>query len=141
VEQVTVESGSGVIDTNSIPTQPELPQALRIALATGQLRRPLGDTLRPLLDLFADGEYQLSGPGRPAEDRNLTPSADWPPADVSRVGYYRTAIRSGHRPVAVVLAVVLETGDATVILDGHHKVAAYREENVLPQLLVISTLS
>jgi hypothetical protein len=141
VEQVTVESGSGVIDTNSIPTQPELPQALRIALATGQLRRPLGDTLRPLLDLFADGKYQLSGPGRPAEDRYLTPSADWPPADVSRIGYYRTAIRSGHRPVAVVLAVVLEAGDATVILDGHHKVAAYREENILPQLLVISTLS
>lgn len=140
MEQVTVDSGSGVIDTNSIPTQPELPQALRIALATGQLRRPLGDTLRPLLDLFADGKYQLSGPERQAEDRYLTPSADWPPTDVSRVGYYRTAIRGGHRPVAVVLAVALETGEATVILDGHHKIAAYREEKVSPQLLVISTL-
>ncbi|WP_410656074.1 hypothetical protein [Amycolatopsis sp. lyj-112] len=137
MEQVKVDGGTGVIDTNSVPAQPELPQSLRIALATGQMRRPLGDTLRPLLDLFADGKYQVSGPERLAEDRFLTPSADWPPADVSRVGYYRTAIKSGHRPVAI----VLETGDAAVILDGHHKIAAYREEAILPHLLIISSLS
>ncbi len=137
MEQVTIDGGSGVIDTNSVPTQPELPQALRIALATGQLRRPLGDTLRPLLDLFEDGKYQLTGPERLEEDRYLTPSSGWPPTDVSRVGYYRTAIQSGHRPVAV----VLETGGATVILDGHHKIAAYREEEILPHLLIISALS
>ncbi len=136
MEQVTVDGGTGVIDTNSIPVQPELPQSLRIALATGQMRRPLGDTLRPLLDLFTDGEYQVTGPERLVEDRFLTPSAGWPPTDVSRVGYYRTAIKSGHRPVAV----VLETGEATVILDGHHKIAAYREEEVLPHLLIISAL-
>ncbi|MGY6657449.1 hypothetical protein NQK81_23845 [Amycolatopsis roodepoortensis] len=137
MEQVKVDGGTGVIDTNSVPTQPELPQSLRIALATGQMRRPLGDTLRPLLNLFADGEYQVAGPERLAEDRYLTPSADWPPADVSRVGYYRTAIKSGHRPVAV----VLETTDAAVILDGHHKIAAYREEAILPHLLIISPLN
>jgi hypothetical protein len=34
----------------------ELPQSLRIALATGQLRRPLATTLGPVLDLLVDGD-------------------------------------------------------------------------------------
>jgi len=86
---------------------------LRIALATGQLRRPLATTLGPVLDLLVDGDYRVSGPERLPEDQLLTPTDVWPPSDEARVGYYRTAIRTGHRPVAVVLA----DHDRELILD------------------------
>ena len=111
---------------------PELSQSLRIALATGQLRRPLAETLRELLDLLVDGRYQVSGPERrPGDD--LVATTGWPPADEARVAYYRTAIRSGHRPVAVVLA-----GARSLIVDGHHKIAAYRAEGVTASVVQIS---
>ncbi|MEC3977020.1 hypothetical protein [Amycolatopsis sp. H20-H5] len=135
MEQVTVSGGTGVIDTNSAVTKPELPQALGIALATGQLRRPLVQTLRPLLDLLADGPYRIDGPERLEDERVLTPTGGWPPPDTTRVEYYRTAIQSGHRPVAV----LLEAGDQGLILDGHHKIAAYRAEEVSPSVLRISS--
>jgi hypothetical protein len=134
VEQVTVSGGKGVLGANSAISQPDVPQALSIALATGQLRRPLAETLRPLLDLLADGEYRVEGPERLADERVLTPTGGWPPADTTRVDYYRTAIQSGHRPVAV----LLETGETGLILDGHHKIAAYRAENVPPSVVRIA---
>jgi hypothetical protein len=133
VEQVTISGGTGFLDVNT-RARAELPQSLRIALATGQLRRPLATTLGPVLDLLVDGDYRVSGPERLAEDRELTPTDVWPPPDEARVGYYRTAIRTGHRPVAVVLA-----GDESeLILDGHHKIAAYRAEEVAPAVVRIT---
>jgi hypothetical protein len=137
VEQVTVSGGNGVIETNSAVSQPELPQSLSIALATGQLRRPLAETLRPVLDLLADGAYRIDGPERLDDERVLTPTGGWPPPDITRVDYYRTAIASGHRPVAV----LLETGETGLILDGHHKIAAYRAEKVLPSVVRIAEIS
>ncbi|WP_328605180.1 hypothetical protein OG943_34885 [Amycolatopsis sp. NBC_00345] len=107
-------------------------QSLRIALATGQLRRPLTETLRELLDLLVDGRYQVSGPERLPDD-DLVATAGRPAADEARVAYYRTAIRSGHRPVAVVLA-----GARALIVDGHHKIAAYRAEGVTASVVRIS---
>ncbi|MEQ0559229.1 hypothetical protein ABJI51_09125 [Amycolatopsis sp. NEAU-NG30] len=133
MEQVTISGGTGFLDVNT-RVRAELPQSLRIALATGQLRRPLATTLGPVLDLLVDGDYRVSGPERPAEERELTPTDTWPPSDEARVGYYRTAIRTGHRPVAVVLA----DGDRELILDGHHKIAAYRAEAVAPAIVRIA---
>jgi hypothetical protein len=147
VEQVTVTGGKGLLAPDAgaaalsagadRPQHPpgalvDLSQSLRIALATGQLRRPLAETLRELLDLLVDGRYQVSGPERrPGDD--LVATTGWPPADEARVAYYRTAIRSGHRPVAVVL-----TGARALIVDGHHKIAAYRAEGVAASVVQIS---
>jgi len=133
VEQVTISGGTGFLDVNA-RARAELPQSLRIALATGQLRRPLATTLGPVLDLLVDGDYRVSGPERLPEDQELTPTDAWPPSDEARVGYYRTAIRTGHRPVAVVLA----DGERELIIDGHHKIAAYRAEEVAPAVVRIT---
>ncbi|MEU0789506.1 hypothetical protein ABZ342_05520 [Amycolatopsis sp. NPDC005961] len=133
MEKVTISGGTGFLDVNA-RARAELPQSLRIALATGQLRRPLATTLGPVLDLLVDGDYRVSGPERLAEDQLLTPTDVWPPSDEARVGYYRTAIRTGHRPVAVVLA----DGDRELIIDGHHKIAAYRAEEVAPAIVRIT---
>ncbi len=133
MEQVTISGGAGFLDVNA-GARAELPQSLRIALATGQLRRPLAATLGPVLDLLVDGDYRVSGPERLPEGRQLTPTDTWPPSDESRVGYYRTAIRTGHRPVAVVLA----DGERELIIDGHHKIAAYRAEEVAPAVVRIT---
>jgi hypothetical protein len=133
VEQVTISGGTGFLDVNA-RARAELPQSLRIALATGQLRRPLATTLGPVLDLLVDGDYRVSGPERVPAGQELTPTDAWPPSDEARVGYYRTAIRTGHRPVAVVLA----GGERELIIDGHHKIAAYRAEEVAPAVVRIT---
>ncbi|KDO12300.1 hypothetical protein [Amycolatopsis mediterranei] len=133
MEQVTISGGTGFLDVNA-RARAELPQSLRIALATGQLRRPLATTLGPVLDLLVDGDYRVSGPERLPADQELTPTDAWPPSDEARVGYYRTAIRTGHRPVAVVLA----GGENELIIDGHHKIAAYRAEEVAPAVVRIT---
>ncbi|WP_410595808.1 hypothetical protein [Amycolatopsis sp. lyj-23] len=133
MEQVTISGGTGFLDVNA-RARAELPQSLRIALATGQLRRPLATTLGPVLDLLVDGDYRVSGPERLPSGQELTPTDAWPPSDEARVGYYRTAIRSGHRPVAVLLA----DGERELIIDGHHKIAAYRAEEVAPAVVRIS---
>ncbi|WP_335645123.1 hypothetical protein [Amycolatopsis albispora] len=148
------------------PVRPEVADRLRIALATGQIRRPLTETLAPLTALLADGRYQLSGPeplftAGPDErdwyvvsvapdepqwlyedhdDRYLVPTDGWPPADEPRVAYYRTAIRAGYRPTAVLLHVAGKQRYSGFILDGHHKVAAYLAERVVPQVVRISRL-
>ncbi|HWD02213.1 MAG TPA: hypothetical protein VG674_07140 [Amycolatopsis sp.] len=133
MEQVTVTGGTGVLQLNGAVEPVELPRALRIALATGQVRRPLSETLRDVLALLADGCYQITGPERLTDERPLVPTEQWPPADEQRVAYYRTAIRLGHRPVAVVLS-----GESPVILDGHCKIAAYAAEGVRASAVVIS---
>ncbi|MFI5584822.1 hypothetical protein ACIA5G_07320 [Amycolatopsis sp. NPDC051758] len=133
MEQVTISGGTGFLDVNK-RARAELPQALRIALATGQLRRPLATTLGPVFELLVDGDYRVSGPERLSDDQLLSPTDTWPPSDEARVGYYRTAIRSGHRPVAVVLA----DGERELIIDGHHKIAAYRAEAVAPAIVRIT---
>ncbi|GAB2764915.1 hypothetical protein [Amycolatopsis magusensis] len=145
-------------------TRPEVADRLRIALATGQIRRPLTETLRPLTALLADGRYELSGPEplftasadqrgwyvmgveadepkwiyEEQDDRYLVPTDVWPPEDESRVGYYRTAISAGYRPTAVLLHLAGKQRYSGYILDGHHKVAAYLAEGVVPQVVRIS---
>lgn len=131
MEELTVTGGTGVIDLRETVNRPELAPALRIALATGQLRRPLRESLRQLIDLLADGDYEVAGPQRLPEDVDVRPLDPWPPADAVRVEYYRTAIRAGHKPVAVLLD--------TKVLDGHHKIAAYQAEGVTPVVVRVTS--
>lgn len=145
-----------------LPDRPDLVASLRIALATGQLRRPLSTTLAPLLGLLANGGYELTGPEKLAgtdhwyvvapepdepqwlyeehDDQYLVPTESWPPADTERVAYYRAAIRTGHRPVAVLLHIAGERRYSGYLLDGHHKIAAYEAEDVLPSVVRIARI-
>nr|WP_116046303.1 hypothetical protein [Amycolatopsis palatopharyngis] len=130
MEEVTVSGGTGVLDVvDGLPPaqRPQLAAKLRIALATGQIRKPLSDTLRPLLDLLTDGQYELS-------DDTFLPHGDWPRAEHARVEYYRSAIRAGHRPAAVL---VDRAGQPGYVLDGLHKVTAYLAEDVTPRVIRI----
>nr|WP_026360604.1 hypothetical protein [Amycolatopsis nigrescens] len=142
MEEVTVTGGAGVVEVpgGQPPQRPDLAPALRIALATGQLRRPLSETLRPLLSMLVDGRYKVTGPGRIAEEwADPVPTDNWPPDDEDRVTYYRTAISTGHRPVAVLLNDGPERRG--FILDGHHKIAAYQAENMLPWVIRIAKIT
>ncbi|HVV12851.1 hypothetical protein [Amycolatopsis sp.] len=108
-------------------------ESLRIALATGQIRRPLHETLRPMLAALAEGGYELSGPAPLYDDRQLVASRDWPDAEAGRVAYYRRGVRSGLRPVAVLLC----GPDGDLVLDGHHKIVAYQAERLAPAVIRI----
>jgi hypothetical protein len=128
MEEVTISGGTGVLDpAGTLPPakRPQLAGKLRIALATGQIRKPLRDSLRSLLDLLADGDYELS-------DDTFLPPGDWPRSGHARVEYYRSAIRAGHRPAAVL---VDRVGHPGYVLDGLHKVTAYVAENVTPRVI------
>jgi hypothetical protein len=134
VEQVTVSNGAGIIDVgNHHGKLPPLTESLRIALATGQVRRPLGTTLRPLLTLLTDGRYELTGPEPLFDDRRLVPAGGWPAEDTGRVEYYRRAVRAGLRPVAVLMH--------DVILDGRHKIVAYQAERLAPTVIRIAAFN
>ncbi|KAA9165874.1 hypothetical protein FPZ12_004540 [Amycolatopsis acidicola] len=120
------------------PGEPaELTEGLRIALATGQIRFPLRETLRPLLASLVRGGYELNGPAPLYDESRLVATRSWPAADDGRVAYYRRAVRSGLRPVAVVLC-----GPAGErVLDGHHKIVAYQAERLAPMVIRIVELS
>ncbi|MFF3226689.1 hypothetical protein ACFYV7_28105 [Nocardia suismassiliense] len=73
----------------------------------------------------------------PLEDW-LTPTEQWPPTDTGTVERYRTAIRQGARPVAITLRAGNENLWSGFVLDGHHKLAAYRAEELAPTVLRIA---
>ena len=103
----------------------------------------LSDALRgnPLGDPHQRPLWVYVPPGYDDEpDRYLVPTDESPPADESRVGYYRTAIRAGYRPTAALLHLAGKRRYSGFILDGHHKVAAYLAEKVVPQVVRISRL-
>jgi hypothetical protein len=50
--------------------------------------------------------------------------------DKQRVNYYQDIISKGQRPCAIVIC----GGDANYILDGHHKLIAYKNLNINPPL-------
>lgn len=158
------DEGRVIARSSAAPDRPDLPQRLRIALATGQLRRPLATTLLPLLDLLAHGRYEVDGPvplsphgtewtvATPSPDgsviveaehegRYLVPTAQqWPPEDSARVDYYRSAIGTGHRPAVVVLRLADAGGSGGYVLDGHHALAAYRAADVTPTVVRIARI-
>lgn len=71
----------------------------------------------------------------------LVPTQRWPPPADRTVSHYKTMIRTGQRPLAVLLAPP-DSGrglgfDIAYVLDGHHKLAAYADQGVAPHCLVI----
>ncbi|MBP2191416.1 hypothetical protein [Nocardia goodfellowii] len=93
---------------------------------------------------YSSQEWGVSGPQPdepsgiyPLEDW-LTPTEQWPPTDTETVERYRTAIRRGARPVVITLRAGAENLWSGFVLDGHHKLAAYRAEELAPTVLRIA---
>jgi hypothetical protein len=122
---------------------------LSVGVRNGRVRPPDPDRLRPLLRLLRPGRYVMSAdvPRRPPvvvertthwhEDRQdtLIPTDAWPPRNSATVRSHRRRIEDdGHRPAVVALFPVPD-GDIGYVLDGHHKLAAYRQAGLSPLLL------
>lgn len=143
-------------------------RALEISAQVRQLRKvtdggfdphqPWAPQVEPLLRLFADGEYRLcyetgiadrplieyTEPAEPRDHVDQFYPHDWmlvttrptSSLDPARVEYYRQRIRNGVQPL--VLSVNADWVD--VVLDGHHKLAAYRDLAAAPAVLCIQAV-
>jgi hypothetical protein len=119
---------------------------------------PIAPQIAPLLALFADGEYRLtyeamvpdcdvvefSEASSLLNHRESFYPFDWtlvttrPRAslDVTCIDYYQARIGSGVRPLVLLVGL----GYAYLVLDGHHKLAAYRLLGSPPAVLCIDRL-
>lgn len=128
---------------------------LAVDPGTGHVRPPDPERLRPLLRLLAPGRYAMTAaraphllrlvhprPGHveswyPDEELALLTTDRWPPSDTAAVHGYLRRIRAGARPALVALRPT-EDSIAAYLLDGHHKLAAYREAGIRPLLLTLT---
>lgn len=163
-------TGSGSIDRFAIRTRdPSLRTALRRLRFL--LRKPVKDAdpvelARPILGLLQPGYYGArvwhdanvhiepfseNGtawwyPDEPigTEGTAIIPTDAWPPEDSETLAAYSESIEDGERPLAVTLRSE-PPGDeedcAAFLLDGHHKLAAYRRTGVRPHFLDIARLA
>jgi hypothetical protein len=148
------------------PSRPEVLAALGDFTTVGYPANGLAADLRPVLDLLADGDYELRGPeplttsldggaierwfvaseapgvfgsDYPLELDYLVPTQAWPVTDWGTVARYRKLIAHGHRPVVLALRAD-DSPYSGFVLDGHHKLAAYQELHVPPELVRIARL-
>ncbi len=123
--------------------------------------QPLADQLGPLLALLAPGTYSLAytpsaaaidnaatleHPGRasareeldqyyPAYQRSLIGTQASESLNEEQVTYFQGMIRDGLRPI--VLTISAEGSWCEFVIDGHHKLAAYRRVHTEPTILSI----
>jgi len=124
---------------------------------------PLASQLWPVLRLFTNGDYRLGRVELPPTEvwdlytfsasgvksaavENLYPYGAMLVAtqpiealDATRVRYFRERIEAGVRPLAI--TATTEHAELELVLDGHHKLTAYREAGVPPSRLTILRLS
>lgn len=163
-------TGSGSIDRFAIRARdPELRASLRGLRE--RLRGSTEDEdpvelARPLLRLLQPGDYGVRAwrdanvhiepfgengtawwyPYEPigTEGTAVIPTDAWPPGDDATVEEYAEAIDEGDRPLAVLLRSE-PPGDeqdcAAFLIDGHHKLAAYRRTETAPHFLDITRLA
>ncbi|THV40930.1 hypothetical protein [Glycomyces buryatensis] len=88
------------------------------------------------------------GISTPCSGTALIPTDQWPPANGETVSEYRRMIRDGARPLVLTLRASppeaeneLEEDCVAFVIDGHHKLAAYREAGIAPHCLDIAKLS
>jgi hypothetical protein len=150
------------------PPRPETLAALGDFTTAGYTANGLAADLRPVLDLLADGTYELRGPepittaieagvgevgtwfvgddapgefggGYPYDLDYLVPTQAWPVIDWGTVARYRKLIAHGHRPVVLALRAD-DSPYSGFVLDRHHKLAAYLELRTPPVLVRIARL-
>jgi hypothetical protein len=163
-------TGSGSIDRFAIRTRDAaFRHSLRDLRE--RLRHPSGDTdpvelARPILRLLQPGHYGVriwrhanvhiepfgeNGtawwyPYEPigTEGTAVIPTDAWPPRDEATLNGYIEEIEEGARPLSVILRSE-PPGDeqdcAAFLIDGHHKLAAYRRTAIPPHFLDIARLA
>ncbi|HEX2145738.1 MAG TPA: hypothetical protein VHG10_14655 [Glycomyces sp.] len=163
-------TGSGSIDRFAIRTRDaRFRSALREL--RDRLRRPVADTdpvelAGPILGLLQPGHYGVriwrganvhiepfgdNGtawwyPYEPigTEGTAVIPTDAWPPQGDETLESYVESIEHGERPLAVILRSE-PPGDeqdcAAFLIDGHHKLAAYRRTGIAPHFLDIARLA
>jgi hypothetical protein len=152
VGQLAARAGPGAV-------RPAELDALRDWLAAPGLdvrEPPPAEPLEPLLRLLARGRYTLtlSRPGWrelpvldpapdgvrgwywPLQGDALIVTDRWPPRDPAAVDGYLARISRGERPAAV--TVRAHGGGPRYLIDGHHKLAAYRRAGTRPLLVEIT---
>jgi hypothetical protein len=119
---------------------------------TGHAEPPDPEMLRPLLRLMAAGQYVVRASAWWCQETDgcgdgvqwcypdtpmLVTTEPWPPGDEKTISAYRNMIADGQRPAAVVVRPHRYNAYTLYLIDGHHKVAAYRAEQVAPLLIEI----
>jgi hypothetical protein len=163
-------TGSGSIDRFAIRTRDDRFRSELLNLR-GRLREPGVDDdpvalARPILGLVQPGHYGVriwrnanvhiepfgeNGttwwyPYEPigTEGTAVIPTDAWPPRDDDTIAEYAEAIERGERPLAVIVRAE-PPGDeqdcAAFLIDGHHKLAAYRRTGIAPSFLDIARLA
>lgn len=136
-------------------------QSLRRTL-DGNLRSDasLQSQIYPFLELFVPGRYRLqyhiacpdcdyieyNDKWSPQKEYDHFYPYGWvlvftQPTDAlnrERVTKYAQAIQNGHRPIA--LTGTVEDGWCEFVIDGHHKLQAYRNEQIKPTFISVSRL-
>ena len=120
----------------------------------------LANQFQLFLQLLAPGTYMLVFGSRKVGDL-IEPAKDWDPAndyehfypieepliltqptsslERSTIREYEAKIKSGQRPIA--LAVAAEESWCNYVVDGHHKLVAYRKLNTKPTVLTAYRVS
>ncbi|MER5486279.1 hypothetical protein ABT024_24135 [Streptomyces sp. NPDC002812] len=119
---------------------------------TGNVPPPDPERLRPLLSLLAPGRYAMTAATAPHplrlvhsrsghveswyadEELALLTTDHWPPPDRDAVRAYVRRIRAGARPALVALSPA-EDALTAYLLDGHHKLEAYRQAGIQPLII------
>jgi hypothetical protein len=122
--------------------------------------RTMESQLHVLLELFAPGRYRLSMDAPeylPANTEFLSswdPETNWVHAynqdgswiytqptdhfDLLRIEYFRRLLAAGKRPIVILAGV--EGGWSDFVIDGHHKLEAYRSRRIFPVVIHIKRL-
>ncbi|NUQ90233.1 MAG: hypothetical protein HOQ43_17440 [Glycomyces artemisiae] len=163
-------TGSGSIDRFAIRTRDDRHRAslrdMRERLRGPDRDADPVDLAAPILKLLAPGAYGVRrwpdanvhiepfGENRSAwwypyepigtEGTAVIPTDAWPPPGEDTIAVYAEAIERGERPLAVLLRSE-PPGDeqdcAAFLIDGHHKLAAYRRTGTAPHFLDIAHLA
>ncbi|MBT2449584.1 hypothetical protein J7F03_21355 [Streptomyces sp. ISL-43] len=119
--------------TNPVAVVCEVPDGLGVIEATGDAGASLlllGG--RPVLLEGNDGFGSVGD-----EELALLTTDRRPPPDTAAVRGYLRRIRAGARPALVALRPT-EDSIAAYLLDGHHKLAAYRQAGISPLLISLA---
>lgn len=121
---------------------------------------PISSRISPFLGLFVPGRYRLCYVEACPNCDYVEFDASWDHAqqhggfypsgqvlvftqasdtlNPDRVAHYRASIRGGHRPIA--LTATVEGGWCDFVIDGHHKLLAYKCEGVRPTFVSVCRL-
>jgi hypothetical protein len=136
-------------------------RTLRYALeGNWSCEAPISSRIFPFLELFVPGRYRLRPVVSCPDCEYIEFDSSWEFArgheefypfgrvlvftqstdalDRGRVGHYREVIRRGRRPIA--LTATVEDGWCEFVVDGHHKLQAYKAEGVRPTFVSVSRL-